>query len=63
MDKPISIIIQETKQALADVINKSNLHPAIIELIIKDIYLEVCQLNLANTAKENEQYLKESTEE
>ena len=60
--KPISMMIQETKQSLAEVINKSNLHPSIIELIVKDMYVEICQLNIANTAREKEQYLKESEE-
>ena len=63
MEKPVSMIIEETKQSLADTINNCKLHPSIIEMIVKDIYFEVCQLNMANIAKEKEQYLKESTEE
>lgn len=63
MEKPVSMIIEETKQLLADAINNCKLHPSIIEMIVKDVYLEVCQLNMVNTTKEKEQYLKESTEE
>ena len=61
MNKPFSIIIEETKQKLVDVINQSNLHPSIVELIIKDIYFEVNQLNIETIAKEKEHYLQEST--
>lgn len=61
MNKPFSIIVEETKQQLADVINQSNLHPSIIEMIIKDIYWEVNRLNIETTTKEKEHYLQEST--
>ena len=61
MDKPISIIVEETKQSLADVINNCKLHPVVLEMIIKDVYLDICQFNIANINKEKEQYLKEST--
>ena len=60
MEKPISMIIEETKKALTDTINMCRLHPAIIEMIVKDIYLEVCQFNAVNTTKEKELYVQES---
>ena len=63
MEKPVSMIIEETKHELANVINNCKLHPAIIEMIVKEIYVEVCQINAANAIKEKEEYLKESTEE
>jgi hypothetical protein len=63
MDKPVSMIIEETKTLLADIINNCKLHPAIIEMIVKDIYMEVRQLNAVNAAKEKEQYIQESTKE
>lgn len=62
MDKPVSMTIDETKQSLADVINNCKLHPAIIEMIVKDIYLEVCQLSTVNAAKEKKQYLESTSE-
>ena len=60
MKKPFSLMVQETKQELVDIINKSNLHPSIIELIVKDIYWEVNRLNIETLKKENEQFIKES---
>ena len=62
MNKPFSLIIQETKQELIDVINNSNLHPSVIEMIVKDIYLEVNRLNAETIKKEKEQFMKGSTE-
>lgn len=63
MNKPFSIMVQETKQELVDIINKSNLHPSVIEMIVKDIYWEVNRLNIETTKKEKEQFMKESTNE
>lgn len=62
MNKPFSLIIQETKQELIDVINNSNLHPSVVEMIVKDIYLEVNRLNVETTKKEKEQFIKESAD-
>ena len=58
MGKPISIIIREAKETILEAINKCNLHPSILEFIIKDIYM-----NVAETAKniseiEEKQYLQ-----
>lgn len=63
MNKPFSLIIEETKQNLIDVINKSNLHPSVMEMIIKDIYFEVNRLSTETIKREEQQFLKESTNE
>lgn len=42
IQKPVSVIIEETKGNLAKVINESGLHLSLIEMIFKDMYLEVC---------------------
>lgn len=62
MKKPFSLMVQETKQELVDIINKSNLHPSVIEMIVKDIYWEVNRLNIETLKKEKEQFIKESDE-
>ena len=63
MEKPISLIIEETKDSLTDIINNCRLHPAVIEMIVKDVYMEICRFNAVNAAKEKEQYTQESTAE
>ena len=41
INKPLSLIIRESKNTIIDAINQANLHPTLLELIIKDIYNEV----------------------
>ena len=66
MEKPITMVVDETRQSLIKTINESNLPPFIIEMMLKDIYTEVNQLNINVSTREKEEYLqslKESTEE
>ena len=56
INKPLSLIIRESKNTIIDAINQANLHPTLLELIIKDIYNEVQHnakafADLANAAK------------
>ena len=51
MEKPISLVIEETKQSLIETVNNCRLHPSIIEMIVKDIYIEICQLILSQQLK------------
>ena len=44
MNKPITMIIKETKSKLVDVCNESGLSPAILDLIVQGIYSEVHSL-------------------
>ena len=60
MNKPFSIIVEETKQELIKVINKSNLHPTALEMIVKDIYLELNRLSTETKTREREQYIQAS---
>lgn len=63
MNKPFSIIVEETKQKLVDIINQSGLHPSIVEMIVKDIYWEVNRLSIETTTREKEYYLQEPASE
>ena len=58
MKKPITMVIDETKLSLIKTINDSNLPPFIMEMILKDIYMEINQLNINVSVKEKEQYLQ-----
>lgn len=44
MDKPFSIVHEEFKQELADLINNSNLPPFIVESILKNYLYELTGL-------------------
>lgn len=41
IQKPISLIIEEGKMTIINAINELNLHPTLLEPILKDIYAEV----------------------
>lgn len=45
MEKPISIVIEETRNSIIDIINESKLHPSIVESLLKGIYLESLMLS------------------
>ena len=65
MEKPISIILEEFKQELADCINKFNLPFCLTASILKDLYAEASNLaaqQLVRDRKEYEADLKEGEE-
>ena len=41
MEKPISLILRDTKLELANICNNSNLPACLLEPILKELYLEV----------------------
>lgn len=45
MDKPVSILVNETKTKLIQLCNSSNLPPCVLELIIESIYKEIHSLS------------------
>lgn len=62
MEKSINIVIEETKQNLANVINNSGLPMGIIELIINDIQGQVINAKNNQLSQEIEEYNKKITE-
>lgn len=56
MEKPISIIIEEAKQKIGTTINELNLHPSILEPIMKDLYTEVQFLAKQQYEKDKKEY-------
>lgn len=45
MNKPITLVIQETKRNLFNILNDTPLPPCVLELIVKDILNEICVLS------------------
>jgi hypothetical protein len=62
MDKPFSMIYNETKKNILDVLNNCKLHPCVLLDMLTPIYLEV--QNLANNTanEEQKQYLQNAQE-
>lgn len=63
MDKPISMRIEETKNSIVDIINQSKLHPSIIELMLKGMYLEATMLSNEVSEKDKQKYINGQVEE
>lgn len=58
MDKPITLVMEETKLSIINIINDSKLPIYIIEPIIKGLYNEISQLSLQFSLSEKEKYKK-----
>ena len=58
MNKPISMIINETRLSLANVCNESKLPPCVLESIIKDLYDEIIQISAIQLKQDEENYNK-----
>ena len=56
IEKPISLIIEEAKSSIVDTINNANLHPTILEMILRDIYNEVNELAKMKHNREKAEY-------
>ena len=59
MDKTISIAIAETKIKLEEIISESNLPPAILFYMIKDLYIQIGNIADNQLKKETEEYNKQ----
>lgn len=58
MNKPLSVIIKETKNKFADICNESKLPPIVLDMIIQGLYLEVHQLAERQISEEESSYKK-----
>ena len=63
MEKPASLLIQETRNNIINILNESKLHSSILELIIKDIMNDVTNASTRIKNKELEEYNKKVLEE
>ena len=57
-NKPITMVINETKAELINVCNKSSLSPAVLDLILQGIYSEVHSLAERQALEEKKAYLE-----
>lgn len=56
MNKPADLIVEETKEELTKIINKSGLPPFLIEPIVRDIYNQVIFLKQQELEKSKNNY-------
>ena len=60
MDKPISVLMEDFKSELIKVINESNLHISVVDLILGQVYSEVNQ-TAARVAENEKEYINDDT--
>lgn len=58
MNKPLTMIVKETKTKIVDICNESGLPPVILDLIIQGIYSDIHYVVEKQTADEEIAYLK-----
>lgn len=63
MEKPASLLIQETRNNIINILNESKLHLSILELIMKDIMNDVTNASTKVKNKELEEYNNKVLEE
>lgn len=66
MNKPADLIVEETKEKLAKVINESGLPPFLLEPLIKDLYNQISflkQKELEKSKKDYQESLKKEEKE
>lgn len=63
MERPASLLIQETRSNIINILNESKLHPSILELIMKDIMNDVTNASARVKNKELEEYNDKVLEE
>lgn len=63
MEKPASLLIQETRNKIINILNESKLHSSILELIMKDIMNDVTNASTRIKNKELEEYNNKVLEE
>ena len=56
INKPISLIIEDAKQSIIGVINEVNLHPTLLEMVLRDVYNEANELAKAQLNREKAEY-------
>lgn len=56
MDKPISVQIEEARQNIVECINAQNMNVTILDMIIKDLYMEIHSLAQQQYEKDKQAY-------
>lgn len=62
-EKPITMVIEDTKNNLINVINQSGLHPFILDSIMKELHNEIHISYLKQAQMEAENYNKSVSKE
>jgi hypothetical protein len=61
MNKPLTMMVKDTKMKLAQTCNESGLPPIILDLIIQNIYSEIHSIAESQTAEDEKFYFESLT--
>lgn len=56
INKPTGLFIEDAKQSIINTINEVNLHPTLLEMILRDIYNEAKELAKLQYEREKAEY-------
>lgn len=56
ISKPISLILEDAKQAIVNTINQVNLHPTLLEMVLREVYNEANELAKSQYNREKAEY-------
>ena len=56
IQKPVSMVIEESKNIIVNAINSVQLHPTLLEMIVKELYLEIQGQVTATAQREKAEY-------
>lgn len=62
MNKPLTMIVKETRTKLANVCNESGLPPVILDLIMQGVYSEIHSISEKQSLEEEMTYVKMTEE-
>lgn len=63
MEKPITLIIDDLRRELAEAIERSRLPAVVIEPYLRQLYQQVAEIAIQQTAKDREDWKGEETED
>ena len=63
MEKPVSMIIEEAENTIVNAINSVQLHPTLLEMIMRNLYLEVKEQARVTRQREKDDYKRATMEE
>ena len=58
MNKPLTMVVKETRTKIANICNESGLPPVILDLIMQGVYSEIHSLTEQQTANEEMAYMQ-----
>lgn len=63
LQKPVALIVEEAENTIVNAINSVQLHPSLLEIIMKGLYLEVKEQARITSEREKDDYKKANSKD